>query len=237
MSVQAAHRDSVWPAASQQRGPFPCFAARDLLECAAEPCRCIEGGVGGGLSPDDRFCLSVWERQPALMSLHEFLREGGEVSFRIMNRLSHLIQNLDISGAPFPFSPGSRKNSWKDWDGKTNKKKGVKKKRAGVWVNAMFVLMCNFLELPWLHPLCVFLWSAGHRAQRVSSGLHSLPGCFCVPVAVRVRDSAAQADAYTERIMADAENAAFSTETAGTYRWDGNCWFKLLSFFLRCPFF
>lgn len=85
--------------------------------------------------------------------------------------------------------------------------------------------------------LCVFMWSAGHRAQRVSSGLHSLPGCFCVPVAVRVRDSAAQADAYTERIMADAENAAFSTETAGTYRWDGNCWFKLLSFSLRCPFF
>ncbi|TWW81061.1 hypothetical protein D4764_01G0008760 [Takifugu flavidus] len=51
------------------------------------------------------------------MSLHEFLREGGEVSVRIMNRLSHLIQNLDISGSPFPFSPSSRKNSWKDWDG------------------------------------------------------------------------------------------------------------------------
>lgn len=55
------------------------------------------------------------------MSLHEFLREGGEVSYRIMNRLSHLIQNLDISGSPFPFSPGSRKNSWRDWDGKTER--------------------------------------------------------------------------------------------------------------------
>lgn len=53
-----------------------------------------------------------------LMSLHEFLREGGEVSYRIMNRLSHLIQNLDISGSTFSFGPNSRKNSWRDWDGK-----------------------------------------------------------------------------------------------------------------------
>lgn len=52
------------------------------------------------------------------MSLHEFLREGGEVSYRIMNRLSHLIQNLDISGTTFSFGPNSRKNSWRDWDGK-----------------------------------------------------------------------------------------------------------------------
>lgn len=52
------------------------------------------------------------------MSLHEFLREGGEVSYRIMNRLSHLIQNLDISGSTFSFGPNSRKNSWRDWDGK-----------------------------------------------------------------------------------------------------------------------
>ncbi|XP_041858408.1 guanine nucleotide exchange factor DBS isoform X7 [Melanotaenia boesemani] len=52
------------------------------------------------------------------MSLHEFLREGGEVSYRFMNRLSHLIQNFDISGlgSPFPFNPASRKNSWRDWD-------------------------------------------------------------------------------------------------------------------------
>ncbi|XP_029968508.1 guanine nucleotide exchange factor DBS [Salarias fasciatus] len=52
------------------------------------------------------------------MSLHEFLREGGEASCRIMNRLSHLIQNLDISGlgSPFPFSPASGKSSWRDWD-------------------------------------------------------------------------------------------------------------------------
>ncbi|KAM9344031.1 guanine nucleotide exchange factor DBS [Pholidichthys leucotaenia] len=52
------------------------------------------------------------------MSLHELLREGGEASFRIMNRLSHLMQNLDLSGlgSAFPFSPASRKNSWRDWD-------------------------------------------------------------------------------------------------------------------------
>ncbi|XP_054642993.1 guanine nucleotide exchange factor DBS isoform X1 [Dunckerocampus dactyliophorus] len=52
------------------------------------------------------------------MSLHEFLREGSEASYRIMNRLSLLIQNLDISGlgSSFPFSPGSRKNSWREWD-------------------------------------------------------------------------------------------------------------------------
>ncbi|KAM9710124.1 guanine nucleotide exchange factor DBS isoform 5-T5 [Menidia menidia] len=52
------------------------------------------------------------------MSLHEFLREGGEASCRIMNRLSHLIQTLDISGlgSPFPFGPASRKNSWREWD-------------------------------------------------------------------------------------------------------------------------
>ncbi|XP_039673399.1 guanine nucleotide exchange factor DBS isoform X8 [Perca fluviatilis] len=52
------------------------------------------------------------------MSLHEFLREGGEASYRIVNRLSHLIQNLDVSGlgSPFPFSPSSRRNSWRDSD-------------------------------------------------------------------------------------------------------------------------
>ncbi|XP_068602581.1 guanine nucleotide exchange factor DBS-like [Brachionichthys hirsutus] len=50
------------------------------------------------------------------MSLHEFLREGSEVSCRFLNRLGHLIQNLDISGSPFPFGPGSRKNSWRGWD-------------------------------------------------------------------------------------------------------------------------
>ncbi|KAK0133069.1 hypothetical protein N1851_031568 [Merluccius polli] len=52
------------------------------------------------------------------MSLHDFLRDGGEAPHRIMNRLSQLIQNLDIAGlAPtFPFSPSSRKNSWRDWD-------------------------------------------------------------------------------------------------------------------------
>ncbi|XP_036966582.1 guanine nucleotide exchange factor DBS isoform X12 [Acanthopagrus latus] len=50
------------------------------------------------------------------MSLHEFLREGSEASYRFINRLSHLIQNLDISGSPYPFSPGSRKNSWREWD-------------------------------------------------------------------------------------------------------------------------
>ncbi|XP_029385675.1 guanine nucleotide exchange factor DBS isoform X5 [Echeneis naucrates] len=52
------------------------------------------------------------------MSLHEILREGGEASHRIMNRLSHLIQNLDITGlgTPFPFNPASRKNSWRDWE-------------------------------------------------------------------------------------------------------------------------
>ena len=53
------------------------------------------------------------------MSLNDFLRDGGEAPYRIMNRLSQLIQNLDITGlAPtFPFSPSSRKNSWRDWEG------------------------------------------------------------------------------------------------------------------------
>ncbi|XP_077393626.1 guanine nucleotide exchange factor DBS isoform X7 [Festucalex cinctus] len=52
------------------------------------------------------------------MSLHDFLREGGEASYRIMNRLSLLIQNLDISGlgSSFSFGPASRKNSWREWD-------------------------------------------------------------------------------------------------------------------------
>lgn len=64
----------------------------------------------------------VRDQQPALMSLHEFLREGGEASYRIMNRLGVLIQNLDISGlgTPFPFSTPSRKTSW---DGKANQQK------------------------------------------------------------------------------------------------------------------
>lgn len=44
MSVSVAHLDSVWPATSQQRGPFPFFAVWGLLVCAAEPCRCFEGG-------------------------------------------------------------------------------------------------------------------------------------------------------------------------------------------------
>lgn len=55
------------------------------------------------------------------MSLHEYLREGGEASYRLMNRLSHLIQNLDFSGlgSSFSFNPASSKNSWRDWDGKS----------------------------------------------------------------------------------------------------------------------
>ena len=54
------------------------------------------------------------------MSLNDFLRDGGEAPYRIMNRLSQLIQNLDISGlAPtFSFSPSSRRNSWREWEGK-----------------------------------------------------------------------------------------------------------------------
>ncbi|KAM6985972.1 guanine nucleotide exchange factor DBS isoform 2-T2 [Aplochiton taeniatus] len=50
------------------------------------------------------------------MSLHEFLREGGEAPYRIINRLSVLIQNLDLSGLASPFNPASRKSSWRDWD-------------------------------------------------------------------------------------------------------------------------
>ncbi|XP_070693844.1 guanine nucleotide exchange factor DBS [Pempheris klunzingeri] len=50
------------------------------------------------------------------MSLHEFLRDGGEASYRIMNRLSHLIQNVDLSGLGSAFNSASRKNSWRDWD-------------------------------------------------------------------------------------------------------------------------
>ena len=94
--------------------------------------------VQQGVSPDDRVCLSVWYQQLALMSLHEFLREGGEVSYRIINRLSSLIQNLDISGPPFPFSPGSRKNSWRDWDGKTKKRRET----VHVW---LFLMLCATL--------------------------------------------------------------------------------------------
>ncbi|KAM9804426.1 guanine nucleotide exchange factor DBS [Neosynchiropus ocellatus] len=52
------------------------------------------------------------------MALHEILREGGEASYRMINRLSQLIQNLDLSGlgSTFAFSPSSRKNSWREWD-------------------------------------------------------------------------------------------------------------------------
>ncbi|XP_055727561.1 guanine nucleotide exchange factor DBS-like isoform X3 [Salvelinus fontinalis] len=52
------------------------------------------------------------------MSVHEFLREGaGEVPSRIMNRLSQMIQSLDISGLASPFTPeASRRNSWRDWN-------------------------------------------------------------------------------------------------------------------------
>lgn len=54
------------------------------------------------------------------MSVHEFLREGaGEVPSRIMNRLSQMIQSLDISGLASPFTPeASRRNSWRDWNGR-----------------------------------------------------------------------------------------------------------------------
>ncbi|CAL8341752.1 unnamed protein product [Boreogadus saida] len=53
-----------------------------------------------------------------LMSLNDFLRDGGEAPYRIMNRLSQLIQNLDITGlAPtFSFSPSSPRNSWREWE-------------------------------------------------------------------------------------------------------------------------
>lgn len=52
----------------------------------------------------------------------------------------------------FPSAPAAAKTPGKTGTVRPTKKK---KKRDGVWVNAMFVLMCNFLELPWLHPLCV----------------------------------------------------------------------------------
>ncbi|CAL8371427.1 unnamed protein product [Arctogadus glacialis] len=57
-------------------------------------------------------------RDFGLMSLNDFLRDGGEAPYRIMNRLSQLIQNLDITGlAPtFSFSPSSRRNSWREWE-------------------------------------------------------------------------------------------------------------------------
>ncbi|XP_047227481.1 guanine nucleotide exchange factor DBS isoform X4 [Girardinichthys multiradiatus] len=94
----------------KKKGSCPCTdlgsAFCSLLECAA-------GGLFGC-----QFLFECEDQWPTVMSLPEFLREGGEASCRIMNRLSHLIQNLDISGlgSPFPFSPTSRKNSWRDWD-------------------------------------------------------------------------------------------------------------------------
>ncbi|MED6267752.1 hypothetical protein CHARACLAT_015250 [Characodon lateralis] len=94
----------------KKKGSCPCTdlgsAFCSLLECAA-------GGLFGC-----QFLFECEYQWPTVMSLPEFLREGGEASYRIMNRLSHLIQNLDISGlgSPFPFSPTSRKNSWRDWD-------------------------------------------------------------------------------------------------------------------------
>lgn len=104
------------------------------------------------------FCLCKNQRPP-VMSLPEFLREGGEASYRIMNRLSHLIQNFDISGlgSSFQFSPASRKNSWTDWDGKTDRRKSC--------LTCVFVLKsyfsataslqcCRFVEKAWLQALC-----------------------------------------------------------------------------------
>lgn len=87
------------------------FNRKTILLCLhLEVCGSFEGVV---------LCAS-----PAVMSLHEFLREGGEASYRIVNRLSHLIQNLDISGfgSPFPFSTAGHKNSWTGWDGKSDSK-------------------------------------------------------------------------------------------------------------------
>lgn len=96
-----------------------------------------------------KFVLEGWDQQPALMSLHEFLREGGEASFRIMNRLSHLMQNLEFSGlgSAFPFSPASRKNSWRAWDGRTEKKECIlcESECACVHVySQLFVPVCVF---------------------------------------------------------------------------------------------
>lgn len=122
------------------------------------------------------------------MSLHEFLREGGEVSYRIMNRLSHLIQNLDISGSPFPFSPGSRKNSWRDWDGKT--------KRGGGFVCVCvcvsgYVYACVQLFRVHMTRFCVCACGAGHHAQSLTqsflwASLASPLGRFCVFVCITV---------------------------------------------------
>lgn len=138
-----------------------------------------------------KFVLEGWDQQPALMSLHEFLREGGEASFRIMNRLSHLMQNLEFSGlgSAFPFSPASRKNSWRAWDGRTEKKECILCERS-VHVctyTRNFLCLCVYLRIIYFS-LKLWLEYVGHRAQRltysVSCGLPLPPppllGCFCV---------------------------------------------------------
>ena len=83
--------------------------------------------------------------------------------------------------------------------------------------------------------LCVFMWTAGLHAQSISSGLHSLSGCFCVPVAVRVRDSAAQTDAFLSNPSGRnngrcRKRSIQHLDSRNMYRRDGNRWLRRLSF-------
>lgn len=95
----------------------------------------------------------------------------------------------------FPSAPAAARTPGKTGTVRpTNKTKKKKKREIKCeWMQCLcFCVTCwSFHDFA----LCVFMWTAGHRAQSVSSGLHSLPGCFCVPVTVRVRDSATQRDA------------------------------------------
>ena len=199
------------------------------------------------------FVLSAWDQQPALMSLHEFLREGSEVSYRFINRLSHLIQNLDISGSPHPFSPGSRKNSWREWDGKRvclcECFCGSAHSCATFWRLWNLMLVCVHMCIYWPEfsrascpePHTVFpVGFPRSPLGRCCVFYNSLCLCECVTAQLKrpprfAKYSSLQLRWYFSAALTDssanAENCSSSSSPAdGLVQRSGKCWLKLLSF-------
>lgn len=132
----------------------------------------------------------------------------------------------------FPSAPAAARTPGKTGTVRPTKKKKKRREMECEWMQCLYlcVTFWSFHDFT----LCAFMWTAGHGAQSVSSGLHSLPGCFCVPLAVRMRDSAAQTDGvfciYRENNGRWWKCSIQHLDSRNMYRRDGNCWFKLLSF-------
>lgn len=133
----------------------------------------------------------------------------------------------------FPLAPAAARTPGKTGMVRTTNKQTNKKKRDGAWVNVVFVLMCNFLELSWLHPLCVYVSCRASRPEsplgftpcRAASVSQWLSGCVTLQLKQMLF-----LFIYRENYGRCQKCSIQHLDSGNMYSWDGNCWFKLLSF-------